>query len=332
MGVLYIGSFPPPYGGVTTKNRMLYSAISEKMPMGTVGCRCGFVGKMLLLAKAIVSSSPLVIGLGSNVSLEVVTRLLSLFDKNKMRRSIVFAMGGTLHQYVADRPRFADAICGYSKVYVESKTMADSLRSLGVVNTSVFPNCRVRPAVRKTPEITQAPLRCLYFARICSEKGPEVALEVARRLPDVVMDFWGEFESGEYGEWFLNQMAHLRNCNYRGVFEGDDQRLFQMLSGYDLLVFPSLWKHEGVAGTLIEAKIAGLPAVVFDNNFNAEVVRNSVEGEVVPAGDVDAFIAAVKMLDESRKVLHSEALGAFNSADRYFLDEYLDDICDALGD
>ena len=30
---LYIGSFPPPYGGVTVKNALLFEAISERVPL-----------------------------------------------------------------------------------------------------------------------------------------------------------------------------------------------------------------------------------------------------------------------------------------------------------
>ena len=30
---LYIGSFPPPYGGVTVKNALLFEVVSEKVPL-----------------------------------------------------------------------------------------------------------------------------------------------------------------------------------------------------------------------------------------------------------------------------------------------------------
>ena len=30
MRYLYVGSFPPPYGGVTNKNEMLYAALSDE--------------------------------------------------------------------------------------------------------------------------------------------------------------------------------------------------------------------------------------------------------------------------------------------------------------
>lgn len=36
MKTYYLGSFPPPFGGVTTKNLNLYTALSEKIEIGKV--------------------------------------------------------------------------------------------------------------------------------------------------------------------------------------------------------------------------------------------------------------------------------------------------------
>lgn len=331
MEVLYFGSFPPPYGGVTRKNEMLFDALSERCHIERLSSEGGAFGQVRQFVCALCGSSPLVIGLGSTSKLKLLTFSLAAFAKKQMRRSVVFVMGGTLHERALEDPRFLDALGLYSAVYVESESMARSLFGCGVENVEVFPNCRVRPEVRGCVKVGDGPLKCLYYSKVCPEKGAEIALNVARGFPDVTVDFWGEFSDGDYRESFLSLVADVPNCEYKGVFQGSQEAIHQLLVDYDLMLFPSIWAHEGVAGTLVEAKSVGLPAVVFDNNFNAEVVRDGEEGLVVEAGDEEAFVRAVGALNEDRERLRLLSEGAYLSADRYFLDVYLDRICVALG-
>ena len=129
---------------------------------------------------------------------------------------------------------------------------------------------------------------------------------------------------------FKASVDDLPNCEYRGVFRGSQNAGYRLLAGYDVLLFPSTWVHEGVAGTLIESKVVGLPAVVFDNNFNEEVVRDKEEGLVVEVRDEEAFVHAVDALKKDRERLRLLSEGAYLSADRYFLDGYFDRVCEAL--
>lgn len=331
MDYLYIGSFPPPCGGVTRKNEMLLEALSARCRIKRVAPGVGVAGKLRQFAAALLGGEALVIGLGSNSSLRLLSLALSIFAKSKMKRSVVFAMGGTLHEHASRHPRFLRALGCFSRVYVESGAMMKGLSELGADNVEVFPNCRVRPENRERACASSSTLKCLFYAKICPEKGAEVALELARALPDVSVDFRGELSEGDYKARFMASVDELSNCEYRGVFRGSQDAGYRLLASYDLLLFPSTWAHEGVAGTLVESKVVGLPAVVFDNNFNAEVVRDGEEGFVVESGNEEAFVRAVDTLNEDRERLRLLSEGAYLSADRYFLDAYLDQICAALG-
>ncbi|MDO5023351.1 glycosyltransferase [Slackia piriformis] len=331
MRYLYVGSFPPPYGGVTNKNEMLYAALSDEAVSIDRKKKKGAISDAMQLVHAVVSCRPLLIGLGSNRKLHILSSVLRLFAKRRMKNSIVFAMGGTLHRYAESNPEFGECLKMYRKVYVETQAMVDSLANQGLRSVALLPNCRKRPKREFETHRSSGKLRCVYFSLVSKEKGADIALGSAALLQDVDFDFWGRFDSDEYAKEFLSKASELKNVSYRGVFEANGENVYEVLTEYDLLLFPSVWKHEGVAGVLIEAKIAALPAIVSDNNFNSEIVEDSVEGIVLTQADSLNLTSAIRNLDNDRDFLYSLSRGAKKSAELYYLDSYIEDILQDIG-
>lgn len=64
MSVIYLGQFPPPYGGVTVKNALLYDALSERVQIEKLGFRD--VGIKSIVKRILISSDDwFVIGFGN---------------------------------------------------------------------------------------------------------------------------------------------------------------------------------------------------------------------------------------------------------------------------
>ncbi len=77
-----------------------------------------------------------------------------------------------------------------------------------------------------------------------------------------------------------------------------------VLAGFDLLCLPSLVPEAGSLA-LREGFAAGLPALVSDVGWPAEVVGKSRCGRVIPSGDIGAWCDAIRELAEDRELLSS---------------------------
>lgn len=121
---------------------------------------------------------------------------------------------------------------------------------------------------------------------------------------DVLFKAWGQavhhaphmrlrmYGAGHQKRWQL--FAEQEGCGNSVHFMGRTDNLPQELLSAGYLVLPS--RSEGLSNVLLEAMACGIPAVVSDIPGNTRVVRNGVEGLVVPVGDVDALAAAMSQL------------------------------------
>jgi glycosyltransferase involved in cell wall biosynthesis len=127
----------------------------------------------------------------------------------------------------------------------------------------------------------------LTLGALSWEKDPLAHLEVMdlvrRELPDAVHLIAGEGPMRGAVEGRILELGSDRLTRVLGSREdvGD------LLSCVDLLLLAS--RVEGMPGCLIEAGLAGLPAVAYDVAGVSEVVVEAVTGFVVPQGDVAAL-------------------------------------------
>lgn len=88
-----------------------------------------------------------------------------------------------------------------------------------------------------------------------------------------------------------------------------------LIGAMDILVHASL--REGLARTLPQALIAGVPAVTYDVDGAREVVRTGETGELVPPRDVEALTAAL-----DRLVADASLREAYGEAGRQFVERF----------
>lgn len=124
----------------------------------------------------------------------------------------------------------------------------------------------------------------LYLGSLSREKRPDVAIEVARLLPDVQVVLAGPGQLSP-----IDRAAARRNgVHVAGALSAPERAI----AAADLLLLTS--DTEGLPGVLIEAGMAGRPAASTAVGFVDEVVIDGVTGRLAAPGDPVALADAVR--------------------------------------
>jgi ribosomal protein S18 acetylase RimI-like enzyme len=128
--------------------------------------------------------------------------------------------------------------------------------------------------------------------RMVREKGYEELFAAARtvraRAPDVRFLAVGQADADKADAITMEQVDRARADV---VFAGWREDVADLMSLMDVFVLPS-WR-EGLPRSAIEAAASGLPLVLTDIRGCREVVRDGVEGFLVPVGDPARLAAAI---------------------------------------
>lgn len=333
MSIVYMGAFPPGYGGVTIKNQNLYTALEKEIPIKKVDFnrvkRKDIKEAGRLVFHLLNPRNRFVVGVSGKITRKRFTQVLYYLNRKAMRNSIIMIMGGTASHDMSVDPEYRKCAMGYKKIYVETQSMKAEMDAAGFENVDIYPNGRFRPQKAVELKTADKKLRCVFFSQVQPEKGADLVLEAARMLPNVDFSFYGNIVD-DYKDIFMNRVNAQQNVSYYGVFKGSFDAVYGELSKYDVLLFPTKWDIEGVPGILVEGKIAGLAEIVSNKSYNAELVQDGVEGVVIAENTGNCLAAAIQQLAEDRDFLNSMKKGSRESSERYYIENYIESIADNL--
>ena len=190
----YIGPFPPAYGGVTIKNKNLYHELSNAIDVRKIDLnrvKQGSPRELLRFAWAMLTGKQYVIGVSSFKNRRTVTKFLYQFKRNAMRRSVLVVMGGVIDDVIAEGADFIRMFNTYRRIFVELPGMLEKLKVADVRNVAIYPNGRPRPDVLPRLTTGNKPLKSVFFSIIQPEKGVDLILEAAQKLPHMQFHFYG---------------------------------------------------------------------------------------------------------------------------------------------
>ena len=132
----------------------------------------------------------------------------------------------------------------------------------------------------------------LFVGRASHEKGPEVAIEVARRvgMPLVMAMKVNEPAEHRYVDQVVRPAMEGVDVDLR-TDVGHDEKADLMMRTRAVLV-PIGW-DEPFGLVMAEAAASGAPVVAFRRGSAPELVLDGISGRLVPPGDVDAMVEAV---------------------------------------
>ncbi len=131
----------------------------------------------------------------------------------------------------------------------------------------------------------------LFVGQISWYKGLHYFLDAYDRLnlPDVNLTILGMVHP-EWFPYFHERFKRVKNpLNYIGTVA--HSQIEQYFADADVFVFPSIGGGVGLA--TFEAMAAGLPVITSDGDV---VIRNGIDGLVVPPEDTEGWVAALKNL------------------------------------
>ena len=156
------------------------------------------------------------------------------------------------------------------------------------------------------------PGRILFVGSAELRKGIHILGMAARKLSRHNYEF--KIAGGVSG--LIRHAEITQKLNFLGRVPRTE--IQQEYTSADIFVLPSF--AEGSAEVVDEALAAGLPVIT--TNAAGSVVRDGVEGYIVPEGDVEALANRIEEVIENRELRNRMAIAARERAKDYTWDKY----------
>ncbi|MCM3669038.1 glycosyltransferase family 1 protein [Mesobacillus maritimus] len=169
-----------------------------------------------------------------------------------------------------------------------------------------------------------------YVGRLAPEKDLDVLMEIAYQLPDPIKNkvHWLIVGDGPLKEEL--QQTKTTNMTFTGYLESD--RLAEVYSGSDLLVFPS--KTETFGNVVLESFACGTPVIGAQAGGVKEIISHEQNGILCPSGQTDTFIEAIVNLlcDKDSLRMYGTRARTYAQSQSWekIFDQLMDDYQDAI--
>ena len=153
-----------------------------------------------------------------------------------------------------------------------------------------------------------------FVGRVNVEKGPEIAVRVAALLGRHLKMAVKINEPAEQRYWDEHVAPLLDGADVEVVRNGTKQDAIEIMSGAEATLFPIAWP-EPFGLVMVESMAVGTPVIAYAMGASLEVIDPGRTGVLVPPGDLDAFVAAVRTAGSlDRAVCRSRVVEHFSSA------------------
>jgi glycosyltransferase involved in cell wall biosynthesis len=134
----------------------------------------------------------------------------------------------------------------------------------------------------------------LFLGRFNPDKGPHVAIEVARRLGMRLL-MAGKVNETEERRFFDQVIRPLLGPDVDYMGEVTNETKLTLVAGARAVLFPISWP-EPFGLVMVEAAAAGTPVIAFRNGSSPEVVEDGRSGFVVDS--LEEMMSAVERIEE----------------------------------
>ncbi len=217
------------------------------------------------------------------------------------------------------------------QIVFQTKAARDCFPSQLQSRTCIIPNMVVLPPIEKRSSdnllsertaCNSASLSLIAIGRFVPAKGFDILLQAFAQLkdryPEWTLTILGDGTLRPEMESLRNQLG-LTDCVH---FLGFVKNVYAFLKQADLFVLSS--RFEGFPNALCEAMACGLPVISTDcPSGPREIIRDRIDGILVPNEDVSALAAAMERLMSDAQERKSLAANASEVIERFSLEKIM---------
>lgn len=284
----------------------------------------------------LISSCENVIILPAQNGVKVFPELFLMFNMFFHKKLHYVVVGGWLPELLEKNKRLKNKLSKFDGIYVETHTMVNSLKKLGLNNTIYFPNFKRLNIIENNSLIytTEEPYKLCTFSRVMKEKGIEDAIEAVKSVNNefgrvvFTLDIYGQIDE-KYIEKFEGfQESFPEYISYKGVVEANES--VNVLKNYFVLLFPTYYEGEGFAGTIIDAFASGVPVVASNWRYNSEIIQDQLDGLIFESKNVDKLKEELINIKKNPAIINSMRENCLNRAKEYSPEFVMSDFCKYL--
>lgn len=294
-----LGGGSMPTNGASIKNCYLLNVLRRYYKSITVIDTEHWKKKPWLIIKILINilchANSVYVLSASNMS---AFRFLHFFSKLPFYREIYYwVIGGSLADLILQGMIDSKPYYCVKKIIVEGVSMRAKLLQYGFTNVYRIPNFKTISYLPKKNTKYSSPRKFVFLSRILPEKGCDYIIEAVQILNQkykdlYFVDFYGPI-APNYKKVFFSKIENISNLTYKGFLDLRCYENYNILSVYDVMLFPTYWHGEGFPGIVIDAYIAGLPIIATDWNMNKDVVQNEFTGLLISPHNVSALVNAM---------------------------------------
>jgi glycosyltransferase involved in cell wall biosynthesis len=220
--------------------------------------------------------------------------LLSFFNKKDINYIVV---GGWLSEFLENNLFIKYLLKKIQGIYIESNLMKQMLSKQNITNVKVLYNFR-KIEIFERSEIKD--FKIVYFSRITETKGIFDLIDALEKNDNqILLDFYGPIDE-KIKNNFLERIAKYPNIEYKGLLR---KNMYQTLSQYKFMVFPTYYEGEGFPGAVIDAYIAGLPIIASNWKYNFEFVKDNKTGLLFEPRNIEELTRKINYLFINKDII-----------------------------
>lgn len=300
-------------GGQSVKTREFYKALCEEVGERNVKILEStqykknpivFLIKMIILMRTCKS----VIIFPAQNGIKVFAPICKILKKIYKTKTYYCVIGGWLASLIDNSPKLKSSLKNFNCIFVETNVMKQELQERGIMNTEqLFNFKRIDPINRTQVRTVNDPVRLCYFSRITKLKGIEDAVYVVNKINETgtkcLLDIYGPIADGYDEEFKKLQMRFGKEITYKGKINPAES--VKIISDYDIQLFPTHYKTEGIPGSILDSYFAGVPVVAAKWNSFEELVMNNQTGVGYSIGDTNGFYFVLnELINHKDKIMN----------------------------